>query len=132
MYDHAHHLNSVMAGADLLHPENQRVIPAFLGAMYHQFKQDNKYAIQLRNYGDRFRDQLPNHHLDNTTAAGKIVIAEVISTQFRQRMNVDSSPFQVSICYLHFSAFFVNNCYLRLEELLMTLIMTTIFPFNFT
>jgi hypothetical protein len=98
LYDHAHHLNSVMAGADLLHPENQRVIPAFLGAMYHQFKQDNKYAIQLRNYGDRFRDQLPNQHLDNTTEVGRSVIAEVISTQFRQRMNVVSSPFQVSMC----------------------------------
>jgi hypothetical protein len=83
-----------MAGADLRHPENQRIIPAFLGAMYHQFKQDNKYAIQLSNYGDRFKHEIPNH-LDNTTAAGRSVITEVMSTQFRQRMNVASSPFQV-------------------------------------
>ncbi len=83
-----------MVGADLRHPENQRILPAFLGAMYHQFKQDSKYAIQLSNYGDRFKHELPNH-LDNTTAAGRSVITEGMSTQFRQRMNVASSPFQV-------------------------------------
>ena len=91
LQDHAHHLNNVMAGAN---PEHQRVIPAFLEAMYHQFKQDNKFAIELSNYGDRFKQYLPDN-VDNTTPAGKNIITEIMSTQFRQRMNVISSPFQV-------------------------------------
>jgi hypothetical protein len=95
--DHARQMNN------LGQQPKERIKPVFLSAIYHELQGVNKYAFQLSQHGDRFRQFLS--HLPPPIVVGSdsdddySVDEAAPAVQFAQSMSVPSSQFQVCNSY---------------------------------